>query len=683
MLQFALLALLAAPSQAALAVRAVRPAPLSVPALGLAAPLVGPSVRFGALAPALAAPLSAPSLSVIPTPVPAAAPTAAAPVPLAAMAPAAEALASPQPAALPSALSKAFDGSISPAAPIMPEFAPLGPTSDLGKLSQAGEAAFQRYAQSGLDSVPESDSEREVWTRKKLLDYRDLMAGISAALPENASFIYPFMGPDAIPALLRPTFPVEHDKGDFRRGRDMAEKVLGLDVSALDGNLLNHEVLDVRRVEDYAGRMDAITGPRVLVLKDFWRYSQQNPELLGKMVDRLLRPGDMVLVLREGDVRLMQGGEALGLSRMGRIQVVKDPQDSLWTEHPAMDFKVLTLPNAFSLWVKGQTAAAPVSLTKPTGLEPGSWLPGNKARLDRLIKQHGRGSAGYDPKRPPVAAFDWDNTMIRNDIGEAVFFRAIREIGFKFDQPGFWDLIPEEFGRDSLRADTEAAARLPLAQAQRTPEYLRYRKHFHEVYERVKKEGPAMGVEYGWLVQLMAGFSKEELERFADEAIAAELAKPLGEEDISGFDGDPAPIRIPSGIRPFAEMFDLVARLQDAGWDVRIVSATAEWVVARFAARAGIPAGHVHGVRALTRGGRLTTKLSQKTWGQGKADVLLRRAGRAPRLAAGDSNSDLQMLESSKGESLVVDRGTEPLGSKARGRGWIVQPRPAARPAGD
>ena len=191
----------------------------------------------------------------------------------------------------------------------------------------------------------------------------------------------------------------------------------------------------------------------------------------------------------------------------------------------------------------------------------------------------------------------------------------------------------------------------------------------------MKKEGPALGVEYGWLVQLMAGFTKEELERFADETIAEELSRPLGEEEISGFDGDPAPVRIPAGIRPFAEMFELVQRLQKAGWDVRVVSATAELVVARFAARAGIPADHVHGVRAVTRGGRLTTKLSQKTWGQGKADVLRRRAGRAPLLAAGDSNSDLQMLESAKGESLVVDRGTEPLRSHARGRGWMVQPR--------
>jgi len=319
---------------------------------------------------------------------------------------------------------------------------------------------------------------------------------------------------------------------------------------------------------------------------------------------------------------------------------------------------------------KGQTAAA-----RPAVLEPGSWLPENQARLERLIKEHGRGSARYDPEHPPLATFDWDNTMIRHDIGEAVFYRAIKELAFKFDRGDeFWDLIPKEFGRDELRDSYQAIARAPLAQARQTPEYRRYRKLFHQVYEQVKRQGHDYGLDYGWLVQLMLGYSQEELERFADETIAEELAKPLGEETISGFDGDPNPVKIASGIRPHKEMFDLARRLQEAGWEVRIISATAEWIVARFAVKAGIPPGRVHGVRAAVRNGRLTTRLTQRTWGQGKADAILRRAGRPSLLAGGDSNSDLQMLELSQGERLVVDFGREPLRTQARERGWLVQP---------
>ena len=50
-----------------------------------------------------------------------------------------------------------------------------------------------------------ADSERAAWSKRKLLDYRDFMAEVSASLPKDAALIYPFMGPDAIPALMRPT----------------------------------------------------------------------------------------------------------------------------------------------------------------------------------------------------------------------------------------------------------------------------------------------------------------------------------------------------------------------------------------------------------------------------------------------------------------------------------------------
>jgi phosphoserine phosphatase len=112
----------------------------------------------------------------------------------------------------------------------------------------------------------------------------------------------------------------------------------------------------------------------------------------------------------------------------------------------------------------------------------------------------------------------------------------------------------------------------------------------------------------------------------------------------------------------------------DAGWDVRIVSASAEWTVARIAARAGIPRENVHGVLVRLEDGKLTGDVTQKTWDQGKADVILERTGRRPLLAAGDSNFDLPMLRLSAGERMVIDLGKEPIGSTARREGWLVQP---------
>ena len=115
------------------------------------------------------------------------------------------------------------------------------------------------------------------------------------------------------------------------------------------------------------------------------------------------------------------------------------------------------------------------------------------------------------------------------------------------------------------------------------------------------------------------------------------------------------------------------------GWDVRIVSATNEWTVARIADRLGIPRENVHGVLARVKDGKLTGEITQKTWDKGKADVILEKAGRRPLLAAGDSNFDLAMLRLSAGERLLVDIGKEPVGSIARQEGWIVQPAFPAR----
>ena len=72
------------------------------------------------------------------------------------------------------------------------------------------------------------------------------------------------------------------------------------------------------------------------------------------------------------------------------------------------------------------------------------WLPENRARLDALVAARGTSSAGYDPAHRPVATFDWDNTMMRNDIGDATMAWMLGHDGiyqppardWTVDQPG-------------------------------------------------------------------------------------------------------------------------------------------------------------------------------------------------------------------------------------------------------
>ncbi|MDQ3034387.1 MAG: hypothetical protein M3Y87_18410, partial [Myxococcota bacterium] len=70
------------------------------------------------------------------------------------------------------------------------------------------------------------------------------------------------------------------------------------------------------------------------------------------------------------------------------------------------------------------------------------WLPENRARLERFLDE----LAARDERR--VAVLDWDNTMIRGDIGDLVLAHMLER-----------ELVLQPPGRDwsRLGALTEAA----------------------------------------------------------------------------------------------------------------------------------------------------------------------------------------------------------------------------------
>src|SRR5688572_13407505 len=63
----------------------------------------------------------------------------------------------------------------------------------------------------------------------------------------------------------------------------------------------------------------------------------------------------------------------------------------------------------------------------PVLLDPSlpGWDADNRDRLNQLIIDH-RPVGNQCGARRPVAVFDWDNTMVKNDIGDATFFWMIQ-----------------------------------------------------------------------------------------------------------------------------------------------------------------------------------------------------------------------------------------------------------------
>ena len=66
-------------------------------------------------------------------------------------------------------------------------------------------------------------------------------------------------------------------------------------------------------------------------------------------------------------------------------------------------------------------------------LPPRSWLLEVKTTLETLIQRYGKMSGSYNPANRPVAIFDWDDTVIYNDVGMGVFYFQIDELQFNFE----------------------------------------------------------------------------------------------------------------------------------------------------------------------------------------------------------------------------------------------------------
>src|ERR1700682_1624846 len=60
------------------------------------------------------------------------------------------------------------------------------------------------------------------------------------------------------------------------------------------------------------------------------------------------------------------------------------------------------------------------------GDDGGPFSPATLGAIDQVVAERGTRSPGYDPTRRPVAVFDWDNTMMKNDLGDATVFWMVR-----------------------------------------------------------------------------------------------------------------------------------------------------------------------------------------------------------------------------------------------------------------
>lgn len=336
-------------------------------------------------------------------------------------------------------------------------------------------------------------------------------------------------------------------------------------------------------------------------------------------------------------------------------------------------------------------------------LRADGWTGDNRARLQQMIERYGKSSSSYDAERPPVAVFDWDNTVIKNDIGDATFF-ALLEQEKILQPPNYdWHQTSRYLSDDAVAALEQACGRevapgmpLPTRSNQDCANeikqlYLKFETRTHLAGFVARPYDPRhMVPAWAWAAQLEMGHTSQEMTHFAEQVIETQLRAEMA-------DGQ-------EYIRVYAPMRELVQVLQEHGFAVWILSASPQIMVQTFAARLGIPQERVIGIRTLLDSNqRLTSQLvgcgpfgdaeeriityrdgkrcfmNQEIFGiQGAAALKIQNDLRnRPVFAAGDADTDASFVADAVGLHLVIDRQKPELVCQAYANpdgNWLINP---------
>jgi phosphoserine phosphatase len=245
----------------------------------------------------------------------------------------------------------------------------------------------------------------------------------------------------------------------------------------------------------------------------------------------------------------------------------------------------------------------------------------------------------------PLAVFDCDGTVIKGDIGEAMFFRQIEEFMFRVSPADLWLDYPyrhelEEAYRELLNLAPHKRAAHPAFEA-----FAGYLVCWY--YEQLAEGKVAKACSD--IVRLFAGCSLAEVREFAAHTLKHELQVPLGGKQLGRR-------TVHSGIRFLRESVELVRLLQEHHFDIWAVSGSSVWSVEPVFQALGVSAEQVIGISLESSDGILTgTAVEPVPIREDKISALKARDTRIPHLVASDSRNDIPLLLYSSGVKVWVN----------------------------
>jgi phosphoserine phosphatase len=334
--------------------------------------------------------------------------------------------------------------------------------------------------------------------------------------------------------------------------------------------------------------------------------------------------------------------------------------------------------------------------------DPG-WYGDNRDRINDMISKRGAcGKTGSVGDGAPLALLDWDNTTVKNDVGNATFFWMVRNSKVRLPAKGDWTTTshyltapaaaalaaacgglaapgqPLPTGTDAGCADELTSVYIDRQTRTRAPAFANYN------HRRIEPSA-------AWAAQLLAGWTEADVTGFAQEARKQSLDAPEGDEQPVGT------TRQTGWVRYYTQMRDLIGTLQADGFDVRIISASPEPIVRVWAADVGISGDRVMGTRTDHDGDVLTSRLTtcggepsipynegkrcrvnEQVYGvTGAAAFDQLPEPRRQAFGAGDADGDATFIADATALRLVINRNQIELMCRAYAdldNRWLVNP---------
>jgi len=335
------------------------------------------------------------------------------------------------------------------------------------------------------------------------------------------------------------------------------------------------------------------------------------------------------------------------------------------------------------------------------------WYGHNRARLQRVIDERGacsRPDPGPDGK--PVAAFDWDNTLTKNDITDATLAWSLEHD--KILRPARWRDTSAWMTTKAARALTRACGTdVPVGKPLPTSTDDACADEILEIrQEATTMDGDAAFAgtwnhrrtvpQYAWVPQLFAGHTPGQVTSYARKARARALAAPVGSTQTVGTH------ELPGYVRYYPQMRDLVGTLQKAGFDVYVMSAGSEPITEAWSPGIGIDRTHTIAIHSVLKHGKITTRtqgcggepdsqgadipyktgkrcwINQEIFGIHGPDAWKRQdPDHRIAVGGGDADTDVTFVGDATGAHLVINRNEDEIMCRAYddsdGR-WIINP---------